>query len=112
MVAFGEFLKPQIAAGMDFFQRATSGMILYKAMQMVNKTKLTPRKRRLDKLPTIQDTVYLLRHLRNEGTSNHQRKQFRTSAEIASLAARVLRDPNASETERSLAGSALVQRRQ
>jgi hypothetical protein len=38
-------------------------------------------------------------------------KKFRTSPEVATLAARTLRDPNTSKAEKSLAGSALVQRR-
>jgi hypothetical protein len=35
----------------------------------------------------------------------------RTSPKVASLAGKILRDPNSSAVEKSLAGSALVQRR-
>jgi hypothetical protein len=39
------------------------------------------------------------------------RKNRRTSAEVASLAGKKLSDPNTTKEEKSLAGSALVQRR-
>lgn len=43
--------------------------------------------------------------------SNSSQAPRRTSAEVASLAGKTLRDPNSSAAEKSLAGSALVQRR-
>jgi hypothetical protein len=39
------------------------------------------------------------------------KRNRRTSAEVASLAGKKLRDPNTTKEEKSLAGSALVQRR-